>query len=127
MVTCNNILWLHECIDTSMAMAHNANRYTTFGAGNRAMRSIDPCPKCAGAKPHKGRSDFSPRPTAVLRNLNCPNRAVSSYRLLCAGYACPIFYYLYLKYLCDKIHIGIKYIHQNIKINVPIIFAPAKS
>jgi len=22
----------------------------TFGAGNRAMRSIDPCPKCGGDK-----------------------------------------------------------------------------
>jgi len=24
-------------------------------AGNRAMQSIDPCPKCGGAKHHKGR------------------------------------------------------------------------
>jgi len=35
----------------------------TFGAGNRALRSNDPCPKCGGEKPHKGRS-----PTAVFRN-----------------------------------------------------------
>jgi len=40
----------------------------TFGAGNRALRSNDPCPKCGGEKPHKGRSDFSPRPTAVFRS-----------------------------------------------------------
>jgi hypothetical protein len=24
----------------------NVSKYMTFGAGNRAMRSIDPCPKC---------------------------------------------------------------------------------
>jgi hypothetical protein len=35
----------------------------TFGAGNRAMRSIDPRPKCGGEKPHKGRS-----PTGVFRS-----------------------------------------------------------
>jgi len=54
----------------------------TFGAGNRALRSIvplvrNPCPKCGGAKPHKGRSPYMARQTAVLRNPNRPNRAVS--------------------------------------------------
>jgi len=29
--------------------------YATFGAGNRALRSNDPCPKCGGEKTHKGR------------------------------------------------------------------------
>jgi hypothetical protein len=36
-------------------IAHNAFRYTTFGAGDRATRSVDPRAKCAGAVPHKGR------------------------------------------------------------------------
>jgi len=27
----------------------------TFGAGNRAMRSIDPCPKCGGEKTAQSR------------------------------------------------------------------------
>jgi len=39
----------------AFGISYNVFRFTTFGAGNRAMRSIDPCPKCAGAKPHKGR------------------------------------------------------------------------
>jgi hypothetical protein len=38
--------------------------------------------KCGGAKTHKGHS-----PTGFLRNPNRPNRAVSSYRLLNAGFA----------------------------------------
>jgi hypothetical protein len=29
--------------------------YATFGAGNRALRSNDPCPKYGREKPHKGR------------------------------------------------------------------------
>jgi hypothetical protein len=37
--------------------------YMTFGAGNRALRSNDPRPKCGGEKLHKGRS-----PTAVFRS-----------------------------------------------------------
>jgi len=39
----------------SVQMSHNGKSLTTFGAGNRAMRSVDPCPKCGVAKPHKGR------------------------------------------------------------------------
>jgi hypothetical protein len=44
-------------------IAHNVPLFTTFEAGNRAMRSIDPRPKCGGEKPHKGR-----RPTAIFRS-----------------------------------------------------------
>jgi len=31
-------------------ISSNVFKYMTFGAGNRAMRSIDPCPKCGGDK-----------------------------------------------------------------------------
>jgi hypothetical protein len=44
-----------------ISISHNVRRYTTFGAGDRALRSNDPRPKCGGAKPHKGR-----RPAAVF-------------------------------------------------------------
>ena len=47
--------------------------YATFGAGNRAMRSIDPRPKCGGEKPHKGR-----RPTAVFWS---PSRLLAAMRI----------------------------------------------
>jgi hypothetical protein len=40
------------------------------------MRSIDPCPKCGGEKPHKGRS-----PTAVFRSPSRRRRR-SIYRVL---------------------------------------------
>ena len=47
----------------------------TFGAGNRAMRSIDPCPKCGGektalrAKPDCG---FSEPEGLQARSIYCP-------------------------------------------------------
>jgi hypothetical protein len=36
-------------------IAHNALRYATFCAGDRATRSVDPRAKCAGVNPHQGR------------------------------------------------------------------------
>jgi len=48
--------------------------------------------KCGGAKYRRGRS-----PNGVLRNPNRPNRAVSSYRLLCEVQ--PVFYFIYIKYV----------------------------
>ncbi|WP_461248454.1 hypothetical protein, partial [Treponema sp. R6D11] len=48
----------------------------TFGAGNRALRSNDPCPKCGGTKACRGRS-----PNTLLCSLAPKGRTFTD--LLC--------------------------------------------
>jgi len=76
----------------------------TFGAGNRAMRSIDPRPKCGGEKPHKGRS-----PTAVFRS---PSRYCGEAYTVLLGDVCGE--YMFLLFL----------LFQNIVLLEPSIFSP---
>jgi hypothetical protein len=57
------------------------------------LRSNDPCPKCGGEKPHKGRS-----PTAVFRSLAAYWRRTVTV-LLCAGLRFyNILIFIYFKY-----------------------------
>ena len=60
-------------------MACNVFRFTTFGAGNRALRSNDPCPKCAGAKHHKG-----PKPDWCFAEAEPPKGAKRKPFVICS-------------------------------------------
>ena len=63
----------------------------TFWAGYRAMRSIDPCPKCGGEKTAQRRSRLR---FFVARSAE---QALSIYRLLYEVQFCfiPLLFYLY--------------------------------
>jgi hypothetical protein len=77
-------------------MSHNVLGWRRFFVPDKEKcEAFLPAQKnVAETKPHKGRS-----PTAVLWTPNRPNRAVSSYRLLCDGQAYTIFtqllFYIY--------------------------------